>query len=99
MKIEYRDKQNLKQVEKDDSLDGMLPTGVGKSFRKKINFIKGTLNEGDIVAWQSLRYEKLKGERKGQKSIRLNDQWRLIFETADGEDPKFIVLGFEDYHD
>ena len=49
--------------------------------------------------WKSLHYEKLSGDRSGQKSIRLNKQWRLVF-TLDSErqPPKITVLAIEDYH-
>ncbi|NQU29055.1 MAG: type II toxin-antitoxin system RelE/ParE family toxin [Anaerolineae bacterium] len=41
------------------------------------------------------RLEKLKGDREGQYSIRINDQWRICFDWADGD-----VLNVEivDYH-
>ena len=52
-----------------------------------------------MYAWRSLHTEKLKGNRQDQYSIRLNDQWRLIF-TLDGEGNKktFVVVAIEDYH-
>jgi proteic killer suppression protein len=48
---------------------------------------------------KSYRFEKLKGDRKGDYSIRLNDQFRLTFqieETGDGN--QIVVLDIEDYH-
>lgn len=56
-------------------------------------------DERTLRNWKSLHYEKLKGDREGQRSVRLNDQYRLIFLLdADTSPPKIIVLGIEDYH-
>jgi proteic killer suppression protein len=38
----------------------------------------------ELGALRSNRLEKLKGNRKGQWSIRINDQWRICFKWADG---------------
>ena len=48
---------------------------------------------------RSLRFEKLKGDRSHQHSLRLNNQWRLIIEIQKA-DPKniIVVLDIEDYH-
>ena len=54
-----------------------------------------------VVFYQmrSLRFEKLKGKRKHQYSMRLNDQWRLILELDDQVPTKVVVVvAVEDYH-
>jgi proteic killer suppression protein len=38
----------------------------------------------DIGNFPGHRLEKLRGDRKGQWSVRINDQWRVCFEWADG---------------
>ena len=38
----------------------------------------------DLPALPGNRFERLKGDRKGQYSIRINDQWRLCFEWPEG---------------
>jgi Txe/YoeB family toxin of Txe-Axe toxin-antitoxin module len=43
----------------------------------------------------SNRLEALKGERKGQWSIRINDQWRICFEWRDGNAEEVEIA---DYH-
>jgi Txe/YoeB family toxin of Txe-Axe toxin-antitoxin module len=52
-----------------------------------------------FYAQKSLRFEKLKGKRDHQRSMRINDQWRLILEI-EGTAPKKTVriVGIEDYH-
>jgi len=41
------------------------------------------------------RLEKLSGDRKGQHSIRINDQWRICFEWRDGDAYQVEIA---DYH-
>jgi len=38
---------------------------------------------GDLAALPGNRFEALRGDRKGQYSIRINDQWRICFEWHD----------------
>jgi len=48
---------------------------------------------------KSLHFEKLKGNRDHQRSMRLNDKWRLVIEIRPSQ-PKnvVVVVGVEDYH-
>ena len=52
-----------------------------------------------LRAIKSYRFEKLKGDRQGDYSIRLNDQFRLTFpiEEEDGGN-RLVILDIEDYH-
>ena len=47
---------------------------------------------------KSLHYEKLKGRRAHQRSMRLNDQFRLILEIEIVNDRTIVVVSVEDYH-
>jgi toxin HigB-1 len=49
----------------------------------------------DLMIPVSNRLESLKGDRKGQYSIRINDQWRICFEWIDGDCYKVEIV---DYH-
>ena len=51
-----------------------------KAFRKRMQFLRAAKTEQDLRNWKALHFEKLKGQRKDERSVRLNDQWRL-FET------------------
>jgi toxin HigB-1 len=97
MEVRYEDEQ-LAQLEQDPNFLGGWPPGVVKAFRKRMNFIRQATNERDLFAWRSLRLEKLKGNREGQCSLRLNDQWRLIFRFESGSEKTFVVIAIEDYH-
>jgi toxin HigB-1 len=51
----------------------------------------------DLVALPGNRFEALSGNRRGQYSIRINDQWRLCFEWVDGaQGPSNVEI--VDYH-
>ncbi len=68
-------------------------------FRKKVGFLLSASDERDLYAYRALRFEKLAGPRAGQRSIRLNDQWRLIVRLADDEKGRFVsVVEIVDYH-
>jgi proteic killer suppression protein len=49
----------------------------------------------DLSAMPGNRLEALKGERKGQHSIRINDQWRVCFVWRDGDAEDVEIV---DYH-
>ena len=51
----------------------------------------------DLAALPGNRFEVLRGDRKGQYSIRINDQWRICFEWVDGE-PGPSNVEIVDYH-
>ena len=77
---------------------GVPPTLI-PTLRKKLHFIRNAPDERTLREWKSLHYEKLKGDRAGQRSIRLNDRMRLVFEIDDQTRPPTIrVHGVEDYH-
>ena len=69
-----------------------------RAFRKRLQFIRASPDERVLYQMRSLRFEKLKGKRKHQHSMRLNDQWRLILELDDQAPTKVVVVAVEDYH-
>lgn len=89
----------LEQLEADAKFDAGHPPAIVKAFRKRMQFIRSAIDERDFRSMRSLNFERLKGERSHQYSMRLNDQWRLIVELH-GEAPKktVVVVSIEDYH-
>jgi proteic killer suppression protein len=55
-------------------------TGVERPARLKLDRVDAALTLKDLAALPGNRFEALKGDRKGQYSIRINDQWRICFE-------------------
>lgn len=72
-----------------------LPGEVQDIARRKLRMLNNSLNLADLTVPPSNRLEKLKGNFKDFYSIRINDQWRIIFQWNNGnaEDVKII-----DYH-
>ena len=68
-------------------------------YRKRLAFIRAAPDERDFYSFRGLRFEKLKGDRVGQYSMRLNDQWRLIIEFSESKKGKVVVvISVVDYH-
>jgi proteic killer suppression protein len=96
--IEFAD-EDLARLETDISFEAGLPNGVAKAFRKRMAFIRAARDERDFYSMKSLHYEKLKGNRQHQHSMRLNDQWRLVLEiVAKSSNKTIIIISIEDYH-
>ena len=56
-------------------------------------------DERDLYALKSLHFERMKGDRTGQSSIRINKQWRLILRIeADDEGKVVVIVELLDYH-
>ncbi|MHB1688949.1 MAG: type II toxin-antitoxin system RelE/ParE family toxin [Ignavibacteriaceae bacterium] len=51
--------------------------------------------ESDLIVPYSNHFEHLKGERKSECSLRINDQWRICFRFENGN---VYDAGIEDYH-
>jgi toxin HigB-1 len=71
----------------------------GKGFDRqalmRLNRIKAAVDQRDLSALKGNRFEKLKGDRAGSYSIRINDQWRITFRI---EANRALDVTIEDYH-
>ena len=63
--------------------------------RRKLRMLNNSLNLADLTVPPSNRLEKLKGNFKDFYSIRINDQWRIIFQWNNGNAENVRVI---DYH-
>ena len=59
-------------------------SGFERSARMKLDRLEAAVSLGDLAALPGNRFEALLGDRKGQYSIRINDQWRVCFEWHAG---------------
>lgn len=97
MEIEFTD-ANLERLYTEESYTAGLSPAIVKAFRKVTQMIRAAVDERDLYARPALRFEKLLGKRKGEHSLRLNDQYRLIVELT-GSVPKVVrIVKVEDYH-
>ena len=68
---------------------------IANVARRKLDYLEAAHELRDLLIPPGNRLEALKGDRKGQYSIRINDQWRVCFVwTAEG--PKNVEI--VDYH-
>lgn len=90
--------RRLDKLETDDFDAGYHPTIV-KAFRRRLQQIRAAVDERDFYAQKSLRFKKLRGDRAHQRSMRLNDKWRLVLEfEGRGAQKVAVIVGIEDYH-
>ena len=59
------------------------PSDLVRVARRKLDQLNQAVTLGDLRAPPSNHLEKLRGEREGQHSIRINDQWRGCFRCAE----------------
>lgn len=68
---------------------------IERQARRKLEMIEAATRLEDLRVPPGNRLEALKGSRKGQMSIRINDQWRICFRWADGTARDVEIV---DYH-
>jgi proteic killer suppression protein len=89
----------LERLETDPKFSDGHSAAIVKAYRKRMNFIRQAADERDLYGMRSFGFEKLKGDRSHQRSIRLNDQWRLILQfEGDGSTKTVVIVSIEDYH-
>jgi proteic killer suppression protein len=98
MEVEFDD-YDLDRLETDAQYTAGHSQEVVRAYRKRMQQIRAFRDERDFLTVRSLNFEKLKGNRQGQHSIRLNLQWRLIFEIRCDHPCKVIgIIEIVDYH-
>ena len=98
MDVSFED-QSLDRLEADAAFNGGFASAIVQAFRKRLQQIRAASDERTFYASRSLNFEKLKGDREGQYSMPLNDQWRFIVRLQ-GTAPKkvVVVVAIMDYH-
>ena len=72
-----------------------LPKDIQRTARRKLLYLDDADDLQDLLAPPGNRLEKLKGDRAGQHSIRINDQWRICFRFQNSEAAGVEIV---DYH-
>ena len=78
-----------------DETSRRLPVGIQRVARRKLLILNQARRVNDLRSPPGNRLEALRGDRMGQHSIRINDQWRLCFRWQ-GEDALDVEI--VDYH-
>lgn len=68
---------------------------IAKQARTKLLYLDGAANLQDLACLPGNRLESLSGDRQGQYSIRINDQYRICFEWREGNACNVEIV---DYH-
>ena len=93
MIISFKDKETEKIW--NGIVSTKLPFEIQHIVRRKLRMINNSQNINDLRTPPGNRLEKLQGDLKNKYSIRINDQWRIIF-GWDGSDSFEIEIN--DYH-
>ena len=72
-----------------------FPSDIFKTARRKLGFLEDAVDLVDLRIPPGNRLEALKGDRKEQYSIRINNQWRICFRWKDGNT---FDVEITDYH-
>ena len=68
---------------------------IERTARRKLMMLDAAETLEELAAFQGNRLELLKGDRKGQYSMRINDQYRICFRWLDGDASEVEIV---DYH-
>jgi len=93
MIVDFKDRETKKIWEGNTSR--RLPQDIQAVARRKLRMLNNAHSLDDLRVPPANRLEVLRGKRKGQHSIRINDQWRICFVWADGNANKVEIV---DYH-
>jgi proteic killer suppression protein len=72
-----------------------LPSNIQQVALRKLRMINNAININDLRIPPANHLEKLSGNREGQYSIRINNQWRICFEWKSGN---AFNVEITDYH-
>ncbi len=77
------------------SFSRKLPSDIQRAALRRLMLLHAATELVDLRSPPSNRLEKLSGDRSGQYSLRINDQWRVCFEWVDGDAYNVEIV---DYH-
>lgn len=89
----FRDTETEKVFRRQVSL--RLPADIQQTALRKLRMLSNAVSLNDLRMPPANRLEKLSGNRSGQYSIRINDQWRVCFEWRDCDAYRVEIV---DYH-
>ena len=89
----FRDSETEKVWKEERSR--LLPPVIQKTALRRLQMLNAAATLNDLVAPPGNRLERLRGDRKGQYSIRINRQWRVCFRWKDNDAFDVEIV---DYH-
>jgi toxin HigB-1 len=98
MRIEFAD-DDLRRICTDEAHKLGLPVAVIQAARRRLIQLEAAVDERDLRNLKSLHYKKLQGDKEGRRTVRVNDQYRIVFTLLDAERPPVInILAIGDIH-
>lgn len=97
MEVRHVDRK-LQRLEIDRHFTAGFGHDVVRAYRKVMAVIRAAVDERAFYAMKSLHYEKLKGNRSHERSMRLNKQFRLILQIEVVNQKSAVIVSIEDYH-
>jgi proteic killer suppression protein len=98
MEVEFAD-DLLGRLERELQFTAGFTAATVKGFRKRMQLIRAAMDERDLYMMKGAHFEKLKGARSHQRSMKCDSQWRLILELHQKGSEKVVrIIAIEDYH-
>jgi toxin HigB-1 len=98
VRVRFAD-EKLERLEMDAGHAPGLGPDIVNKFRKTMQFLPTALDERDFYSMKSPHYEKLKGKRSHQRSMRLIIQFRLILEIEQVNSTTVVIHGVEKHYE
>ena len=99
MQFEFK-KDKLADLYYEEKGAHKYPPEVVEAFFHVMSVIEAAVDLRDLYNLKSLHFEKLKGSRKNDHSMRLNKQYRLTLQIVQqADESSLLLLDIEDYHD
>lgn len=90
---DYRDRETRAVAERRRARK--LPQDIQRRAQRKLMILNNAVDLNDLRVPPGNRLEALSGDRDGQHSIRINDQWRICFVWSEGNAWQVEIV---DYH-
>lgn len=92
MIISFRNKETRK-IWEGERIKG-LPAEIQEIARRKLRMLNNSIDLTDLTVPPSNRLEKLKGNLQGFYSIRIYNQWRIIFQWNNGNAGQVEIINY-----
>jgi proteic killer suppression protein len=97
MIVTFRDRW-LKDFFVEDRSSKKIPVEIGDRLFRKLQLLDDAVLDSDLRVPPSNHFEKLRGDMAGLHSIRVNDQWRLVFQwSGDKGEAREVYLDNHSY--
>lgn len=84
-----------------EDIKGKVPfqKNIIQQYKNRIVLLESIEKTTDLYSFKSLHFEKLRGNKTGQSSIRLNDRYRLIIEQISDEVEKILIVEISKHYE